>query len=120
MAKNFGLYGERAGCVSFVTESEKEAGIIGSRIKQIARPMYSNPPIHGARVVDIILSDPELTASWHNSLKKMSSRMTDMREGLVQKLAENGSTHDWSHITSQIGMFAYTGLSTEQVQKLQD
>ena len=69
MAKNFGLYGERAGCVSFVTESEQEAAIISSRIKQIARPMYSNPPIHGARVVDLILSDPELTASWHDSLK---------------------------------------------------
>lgn len=100
MAKNFGLYGERAGCVSFVTESEKEAAIISSRIKQIARPMYSNPPIHGARVVDIILSDPELTASWHNSLKTMSSRMFAMREGLVAKLAAAGSTHDWSHITS--------------------
>lgn len=83
MAKNFGLYGERVGCVSFVTESEKEAAILSSRIKQIARPMYSNPPIHGARVVDIILSDPELTASWHNSLKKMSTRMFDMRGGLV-------------------------------------
>ena len=100
MAKNFGLYGERAGCVSFLTESDNEAAIISSRIKQIARPMYSNPPIHGARVVDIILSDAELTASWHNSLKKMSSRMNDMREGLVQKLAAEGSTHDWSHVTS--------------------
>ena len=62
--------------------------------------MYSNPPIHGARVVDLILSDPELTASWHDSLKKMSSRMNAMREGLVDKLAAAGSPHDWSHITS--------------------
>ena len=75
MAKNFGLYGERAGCVTFLCEDESQANIVTSRIKGIARPMYSNPPIHGARVVDIILSDPELTASWHADLKKMSGRM---------------------------------------------
>lgn len=56
-AKNFGLYGERAGCVSIVTESQDQKKIVSSRIKQIARPMYSNPPIHGARIVDLILSD---------------------------------------------------------------
>lgn len=120
MAKNFGLYGERTGCVSFVTESEKEAAIISSRVKQIARPMYSNPPIHGARIVDIILSDAELTAQWHGSLKTMSSRMNSMRSGLVSKLKDAGSEHDWSHVTSQIGMFAFTGLNTEQVTKLQN
>jgi aspartate aminotransferase, mitochondrial len=79
MAKNFGLYGERAGCVSVVCGDEKEANAVGTRLKGIARPMYSNPPIHGARIVDTILNDPELTKSWHGSLKTMSSRMMDMR-----------------------------------------
>ena len=64
-AKNFGLYGERAGCVTFVTGSPTETAATQSRVKGIARPMYSNPPIHGARIVDIVLSDAELTASWH-------------------------------------------------------
>jgi aspartate/tyrosine/aromatic aminotransferase len=82
--------------------------------------MYSNPPIHGARIVDIILSDPKLTASWHEDLLTMSGRIKDMRAALVEKLKEHGSTHDWSHVTSQIGMFAYTGLSVEQVDKLKN
>lgn len=64
-AKNFGLYGERAGCVTFITGSPTETAATQSRVKGIARPMYSNPPIHGARIVDIVLSDAELTASWH-------------------------------------------------------
>ena len=64
-AKNFGLYGERAGCFSTICGSEAEKDIVMSRIKQIARPIYSNPPIHGARIVDIILGDPQLTAMWH-------------------------------------------------------
>jgi len=72
--------------------------------------MYSNPPIHGARVVDIILGDADLTASWHADLVLMSTRITAMRHALVDKLAELESPHDWSHVTNQIGMFAYTGL----------
>jgi len=31
-----------------------------TRIKTLARALYSNPPIHGARIVDIILGDKEL------------------------------------------------------------
>jgi len=119
-AKNFGLYGERAGCVSLVSDSSDTRKIVTSRIKQIARPMYSNPPIHGARIVDLILSDEKLTADWHAELKHMSGRMQSMRHGLVDGLKKAGSTHNWSHITSQIGMFAYTGLSKEQVDKVRE
>jgi len=75
--------------------------------------MYSNPPIHGARIVDIILNDAELTKSWHGELELMSGRMKEMRSGLRGKLEALGSQHDWSHVTSQIGMFAYTGLNTD-------
>lgn len=82
--------------------------------------MYSNPPIHGARIVDIVLSDPELTKSWHQDLKTMSGRIMEMRSGLVGALKDAGSVHDWSHITNQIGMFAYTGLTTEQVDRLKN
>ena len=73
--------------------------------------MYSNPPIHGARIVDIVLGDAELTKSWHNDLLLMSGRMKEMRGSLKSKLEALGSKHDWSHITGQIGMFAFTGLN---------
>lgn len=94
-AKNFGIYGERAGCVSLVTGSKKETDVVMSRIKQLARPIYSNPPIHGARIVDIILSDAELTKEWHRELKVMSGRMADMRNGFVAKLKERGNPNSW-------------------------
>lgn len=117
-AKNFGLYGERAGCVHFVAADKAEAARVNSRLKGVARPMYSNPPLHGARIVDIVLGDPELTAMWHADLVHMSTRMSEMRAGLVDRLKANGSTHDWSHITSQIGMFAYTGITKDQVDQM--
>ena len=74
-SKNFGLYGERAGSLLFVAHNEKEATVINSRVKEIVRGMYSIPPIHGAKIVDIILSNPELKASWENDLIVMSSRI---------------------------------------------
>ena len=82
--------------------------------------MYSNPPIHGARIVDIILGDPVLEKSWHDDLTLMSGRMKEMRTALKSGLEKAGSKHNWDHITSQIGMFAYTGLNKEQVVELRD
>ena len=119
-AKNFGLYGERAGCFSVITDSEAQASVVQSRIKQIARPIYSNPPIHGARIVDIILGDETLTSMWHQDLRDMSGRMAEMRQGLVEKLTAKGNEHNWKHVTDQIGMFAFTGLNTDQVNELRE
>lgn len=90
-SKNFGLYGERAGCFSLVTGSESEASKVLSQVKAVARPMYSNPPIHGARIVDTILGDEQLTLSWKNDLVLMSSRIKSMRKELVSNLAHCGS-----------------------------
>jgi aspartate aminotransferase len=119
-AKNFGLYGERAGCLTFMTADPEESTRVLSRMKGIARPMISNPPIHGARIVDEVLKDKTLTQMWHQDLKDMSSRIFDMRSALVRKLSEAGSPHDWSHITNQIGMFAYTGLKEDHVNSLRE
>lgn len=119
-AKNFGLYGERAGCVSFITSSPQEKAVCMSRIKQLARGLYSNPPIHGARIIDIILGDQALTQEWHDELRIMSGRMNEMRHGLHQNMKNLGNEHNWDHVINQIGMFAYTGLSEAQVTELRE
>jgi aspartate aminotransferase len=48
----------------------------------------------------------------------MADRIITMRALLKDNLEKLGSQHDWSHITNQIGMFAYTGLKPEQVATL--
>jgi len=73
--------------------------------------------VHGARIVDTVLGDEELRAEWLQDVKGMATRIESMRSTLRQKLAEVGSTHDWSHVTSQIGMFAFTGLKPDEVQE---
>jgi len=119
-AKNFGIYGERTGAFSVVTGSQAERDTVNSRIKQIARPIYSNPPIHGARIVDIVLGDEELTAMWKEDLIIMSKRMAEMRAALKSGLEARGSEHNWDHVTSQIGMFAFTGLNHDMINELRE
>lgn len=74
-AKNFGLYGERVGLFSIVTSSSEEAERVNSQIKLIVRAMYSNPPLHGARIVAEVLSDPLLNAEWYRECKGMADRL---------------------------------------------
>lgn len=108
-AKNFGLYGERCGTLSFVTNNADEKERVMSQVKRIIRPMYSSPPVHGSSIVRTVLTNEELTKQYYEECAFMANRIGSMRKLLVDELKNAGSTHDWSHITSQIGMFAYTG-----------
>ncbi|EAT84981.2 hypothetical protein SNOG_07515 [Parastagonospora nodorum SN15] len=117
-AKNMGLYGERVGAFSVVCESADEKKRVDSQIKILVRPLYSNPPVHGARIASEILNDPSLNKQWLGEVKGMADRIITMRALLKENLEKLGSKHDWSHITSQIGMFAYTGLKPEQMDAL--
>ncbi|KAF2668620.1 hypothetical protein BT63DRAFT_414602 [Microthyrium microscopicum] len=113
-----GLYGERCGAFSIVCESVEEKKRVDSQIKILVRPMYSNPPIHGARIASAVLNDPALNKQWLGEVKGMADRIITMRALLKENLEKLGSKKDWSHITSQIGMFAYTGLDAAQMDKL--
>jgi len=119
-SKNFGLYGERVGATTFICKDEAEAARVDSQMKILIRPMYSNPPVTGARLVSIVLSDPALTSLWKTEVKGMADRIISMRSALVKNLKDLGSTRNWKHITDQIGMFCYTGLTAEQVQKMKE
>lgn len=114
-AKNMGLYGERIGALTVMTETPEEAKAVESQLKILIRPMYSNPPINGARLVIEILSNPALRKQWEGEVKDMADRINKMRADLRSGLEAAGSTKSWNHITDQIGMFAFTGLTPEQV-----
>jgi len=97
---------------------------VNSQLKIIVRAMYSSPPIHGARIVAEVLSDPVLKAQWAQECKAMAERIKAMRSLLRSKLEAgngNGNTgKSWQHVTDQIGMFCYTGLSKDQVLQLRE
>lgn len=117
-AKNMGLYGERAGIVSIFCRDTEERVRVESQLKIVIRPMYSSPPIHGARLVATVLGDAQLRGLWLGEVKKMADRIQAMRLALRQELEALGSKVSWNHITDQIGMFCYTGLKPEQVERM--
>jgi aspartate aminotransferase, mitochondrial len=87
-------------------------------VKIIIRPFYSNPPVHGARIAAKILNTPDLYQQWLKEVKGMADRIITMRTRLRDGLKKEGSSHNWQHITDQIGMFCFTGLKPTQVEKL--
>ena len=117
-SKSFSLYGERVGALSVVCQSSEEASRVLSQVKVVIRTNYSNPQIHGGTVVATVLNTPELRAQWEQELTEMRLRIKAMRQKLVDGLKAAGVTQDMSFITQQIGMFSYSGLSKEQMQRL--
>ncbi len=117
-SKSFSLYGERVGALSIVTGSQEEAGRVLSQAKRVIRTNYSNPPTHGATVVASVLNSPELRALWEEELAGMRERIRGMRMAMVEQLAALNCKRDFSFVAQQRGMFSYSGLTAEQVERL--
>ncbi|KAJ4827250.1 Aspartate aminotransferase, chloroplastic [Turnera subulata] len=114
-SKNLGLYAERIGAMNVVCSSADAAARVKSQLKRIARPMYSNPPVHGARIVANVVGDPALFDEWKAEMEMMAGRIKNVRQKLFDSLsAKDKSGKDWSFILKQIGMFSFTGLSKSQ------
>jgi aromatic-amino-acid transaminase len=117
-SKSFSLYGERVGALSVVASDKEEASRVLSQLKIAIRTNYSNPPIHGGAVVAAVLNNPELRAQWESELAEMRVRIKAMRQKLVDGLKAAGVKQDMGFITSQIGMFSYSGLTKDQMVRL--
>ena len=117
-SKSFSLYGERVGALSVVANDKEEAARVLSQLKIVIRTNYSNPPTHGGAVVAAVLNNPELRALWEKELAEMRVRIKAMRQKLVDGLKAAGVQQDMSFITTQIGMFSYSGLSKDQMVRL--
>ncbi|MFT5112503.1 MAG: aspartate/tyrosine/aromatic aminotransferase [Parasphingorhabdus sp.] len=119
-SKNFGLYNERIGAITFIGETADEANKAFSHIKVAIRSNYSNPPAHGGGVVAEILTDPELRADWESELTDMRNRIFKMRVGLADGLASRGVDRDYSFIKQQKGMFSFAGITPAQVDRMRE
>ncbi|HWH80723.1 MAG TPA: amino acid aminotransferase [Burkholderiaceae bacterium] len=117
-SKSFSLYGERVGALSVVCASKDEADRVLSQLKRVIRANYSNPPTHGAQAVALVLTTPALRALWEDELAGMRRRIREMRIALRAKLEAARLGQDFAYITEQKGMFSYSGLRKEQMQRL--
>jgi len=119
-SKNFGLYRERTGAVTFVAGDADTQGRLASQVKLVVRTNYSNPPAHGGAVVTEIFGNAELTAQWREDLRAMRERLNGMRNLLVEQMSALSSARDFSFVARQRGMFSMLGLSREQVAEMRE
>ena len=119
-SKIFSLYGERIGGLTFVCDDQATAQKVLGQLKATVRRIYSSPPTTGALIVDQVLNDAALTATWQAELQEMRERIIHMRQILNEKLSHAVPERDFSYLVKQQGMFSYTGLSAEQVDILKD
>lgn len=119
-SKNFGLYRDRVGALTFLAADADTAKVVDSQALSLVRTIYSLPPDHGAAVVSHILNDDALRAEWQDELAAMRDRLTGMRSLLVEELQRAVPGHNFSHIARSTGMFCHLGVSKEQVGRLID
>jgi len=119
-SKNFGLYRERVGALTVVCPQADQVAIVQSQINRVIRSNYSNPPAHGAAIVNCVLRDDQLRASWEDEVATMRTRINGMRQQLVDTLAAQGVPGDFAFITQQRGMFSFSGLTKDQVEMLRE
>ena len=117
-SKTFGLYRERVGALLAVGQDPSTLASVASVLKVCVRTNYSNPPGHGGSIVATILADESLQSEWEAEVAAMRKRIAHLRADFVQQLRQQGIARDVSVWQSQYGMFALTGLTAAQVDRL--
>ena len=117
-SKNFGVYRERTGILMAVTKVADERALTQQNMSYLNRQNYSFPPDHGARVVTMILTDPELRADWEAELEEVRLGMLDLRKQLADELRRLSNSDRFDFLATHRGMFSRLGTSPEIVEKL--
>ncbi|MCS5584946.1 MAG: aminotransferase class I/II-fold pyridoxal phosphate-dependent enzyme, partial [Pseudomonadales bacterium] len=119
-SKNFGLYRERTGSITFITQTSEQASVVAAQAMSVARQIYSMPPAHGALLVSLILGDEELRSDWKAELEEVRLRIKSMRTLLADSIQDNAQGMDFSHIKRQNGMFSFLGVKPEHLVRLKE
>ncbi|MCQ4145119.1 amino acid aminotransferase [Vogesella sp. AC12] len=119
-SKNLSFYGERCGGLSVVCHDAEEAGRVLGQLKATVRRNYSSPPTHGGQVTAMVMTEPALRTEWEGEVTEMRERIKAMRQKLYAVLSAKVPGRDFSYFIKQRGMFSYTGLTPEQVDRLRE
>ena len=69
-------------------------------------------------MVATILQDAELREMWEGELKTMRSRINQLRQDFVTTMQKLNCPIDFGFVARQKGMFSFSGLTPEQVDRL--
>jgi aromatic-amino-acid transaminase len=119
-SKNFGLYRDRVGIAMLIAKDSETAEIVQGNLAVLNRLNYSFAPDHGAALVGMILSDPELRAEWLDELAEMREAMLTIRRDLADALRQQCNSDRFDFIAHHRGMFSRLGIDADQVNALRD
>jgi aromatic-amino-acid transaminase len=119
-SKNFGIYRERCGLVLTVSKDAENTALAQGMLSSLNRLNFSFPPDHGARLVTMVLSDPDLRSDWEAELEEVRTGMLKLRKQLADALRDETGSDRYGFIAEHRGMFSRLGLSEEQVIKLRE
>ncbi len=119
-SKNFGLYRDRVGAAFVVAATPDATKLARGNLATLNRLTYSFPPDHGAKVVSIILNDPDLRSDWLDELEAMRLEMLELRSGLSEALRRETNSDRFDFVARHRGMFSRLGLSAEQVVAIRE
>ena len=119
-SKNFGVYRERTGALVAIAPDAGSKPLVQSTLAYLNRQNFSFPPDHGARVVQMILDDPDLRADWQAEIEDVRGGMLGLREQLASELRMRSNSERFDFITRHRGMFSRIGAGPEQVLELRE
>ena len=119
-SKNFGIYRERTGILMTVSAEAATQKTAQGTLAYLNRQNYSFPPDHGARLVTMILTDPDLRKEWENELEEVREGLLVLRKQLAEELQKATNSDRYGFIAEHRGMFSRLGVSPEMVEKLRE
>ena len=119
-SKNFGIYRERTGILMTVSAEASSQKTAQGTLAFLNRQNFSFPPDHGARLVTMILNNPDLRAEWVAELEEVREGRLVLRKQLAEELQKATNSDRYGFIAEHRGMFSRLGVSPEMVEKLRE
>lgn len=117
-SKNFGIYRERTGLLMAVSQDASKHLVTQGTLAYLNRQNFSFPPDHGARLVTMVLTDPDLCEDWKVELEQVRLGMLDLRQQLERELQARAGSDRFSFLAQHRGMFSRLGTTPEMVERL--
>ena len=119
-SKNFGIYRERTGLLMAVSQDASKHLVTQGTLAYLNRQNFSFPPDHGARLVTMVLTDPDLCEDWKVELEQVRLGMLDLRQQLERELQARAGSDRFSFLAQHRGMFSRLGTTPEMVERLRE
>ena len=119
-SKNFGIYRERTGILLVTLQDKSLQNLNQDTLAYLNRQNFSFPPDHGARLVTMILSDPNLRQDWQQELEAIRISMLDLRQQLADTLQSLSGSDRFGFLGEHRGMFSRLGTTSDKVDLLRE